>query len=166
MPDVSETGTPVMQFAGELWRACEDGDLNARWVGDSGNSHCYMLFNKKKTWFSARRSCENLNGHLVTVTSHDEASFLAKSVLAQKFDDWMGPWIGYSDARVEGQFEWVNGETGVIAENTVYSNWYENMPDNNNQGEDCAHVSGGQWGNKWNDMKCSNKLPYVCEREF
>merc|ERR1712096_255167 len=130
MPDVSETGTPVMQFAGELWRACEDGDLNARWVGDSGNSHCYMLFNKKK------------------------------------FDDWMGPWIGYSDARVEGQFEWVNGETGVIAENTVYSNWYENMPDNNNQGEDCAHVSGGQWGNKWNDMKCSNKLPYVCEREF
>lgn len=87
-------------------------------------------------------------------------------MLAQKFDDWQGPWVGYSDARVEGQFEWVNGETGVIAENTVYSNWYENMPDNNNQGEDCAHVSGGQWGNKWNDMKCSNKLPYVCEREF
>lgn len=68
VPDVGETGTPVMQFAGELWRACEDGDLNARWVGESGNSHCYMLFNKKKTWFSARRSCENLNGHLVTVT--------------------------------------------------------------------------------------------------
>jgi hypothetical protein len=156
-----------MEVTGRVFESCNRGDMNARWA--SGNKHCYMLFNTEKTWFQARRACENIGGHLVTITYEDEMSFIwsqfGKQFQGNKFT-WKGPWIGYSDSVDEGRWQWINGETGVVGQDSVYSNWYEGEPDNCCGGEDCAHIAGGHWGNKWNDNKCHFNYAYICEKEW
>ena len=64
-------------------------------------------------------------------------------------------WFGYNDIRREGHFEWVNPS----ARCKRYTNWHRGEP-NNFFNEDCTQMySSGQW----NDLKCSNRLPSICE---
>lgn len=156
-----------LEVTGRIFESCSRGDMNARWA--NGNKHCYMFFSGEKTWFQAKRACENLGGYLVTLTSEDEMSFIWSQFgkrFAEKASTWKGPWIGYSDAVEEGKWQWITGEVAVVGQDSVYSNWYEGEPDNCCGGEDCAHISGGHWGSKWNDNKCHFNLPYICEKSF
>eukprot|EP00300_Choanocystis_sp_HF-7_P033055 c45343_g1_i1.p1 GENE.c45343_g1_i1~~c45343_g1_i1.p1 ORF type:complete len:211 (+),score=38.76 c45343_g1_i1:23-655(+) len=159
-----------LEVAGRIFRGCDGAaDLCVRWGGSEGNKHLYMLYNTKKTWYHAKRSCEGVAAHLVTITSPEEMTFLTQSFgfdTDGQWGDWLGPWIGYSDAGDKGKWHWVTGEIAVTGQDTVYHNWYPNEPDNCCGGEDCAHVSGGHWRDRWNDAKCHYQLPYICEREF
>lgn len=158
-----------LEIGGKAMESCTRGDKNSRWKGESGNKHCYMLFVKEpKTWMSAKRHCESLGGYLATVTSDDEQAFLTNRFQfadLEVWDDWVGPWIGYTDGMKKGTWQWVSGEIAVVGQDQVYNNWFQNVPDNCCGGEDCAQISGGHWGDKWNDNKCHFKLPYLCERD-
>merc|ERR1711998_410795 len=156
-----------LEVTGRIFESCSRGDMNARWA--AGNKHCYMFFGTEMTWFQAKRACENIGGYLATFTSEDEMTFVwgqFGSKFAANANTWKGPWIGYSDAVEEGKWQWITGEVAVVGQDSVYSNWYEGEPDNCCGGEDCAHISGGRWGNKWNDNKCHFNLPYICEKSF
>jgi len=160
-----------VEVAGRVFLGCDGAaDQCARWTGSDGNKHMYMLYNTKKTWYHAKRSCEGAGGHLVTITSQEEKAFLTSQFQFEgadsMFEDWRGPWIGYSDAGQKGKWAWVTGEIAVTGQDTIYHNWYPNEPDNCCGGEDCSHISGGHWGDKWNDAKCNTHLPYICERPF
>merc|ERR1711937_602627 len=159
-----------LEISGRLFLGCDPvADQCVRWTGSDGNKHMYMLFNTKKTWYHAKRSCEATNGYLVTITSPEEMVFLKDSFgfdVEGQWEDWRAPLIGYSDAGDKGKWHWVTGEIAVMGQNSIYHNWYPNEPDNCCGGEDCAHISGGHWGDKWNDAKCGTQLPYICERPF
>merc|ERR1719265_662877 len=163
-----------LEVTNRVFQSCVGGDYNARWMDRSSaksapNMHCFMLFREEVTWFQARRACENQGGYLATFTSEDEMNFVWRKFGSHydgAEDTWKGPWIGFSDASEEGNWQWVNGESGVVGQDEIYTNWYVGEPDDCCGGQDCANIAAGHWGYKWNDNKCHNLLPYICERDF
>jgi len=160
-----------LEVTGSIYQSCRGGDQSARWMQKTSpksapNRHCYMAFLAERTYFQAKRTCENLGGYLTTITSEDEMNFIWSSFGALFTETWHGPWIGFSDAENENDWVWVTGESGVIGQDSVYANWYVGEPDDCCGGQDCANIAGGRWGYKWNDNKCSNLLPFICERDM
>lgn len=58
------------------------------------NGHSYYRSTGNMTWTDAKTACENMNGHLATVSNAAENNFL--------FNTWPSGWIGYYQDRVSG----------------------------------------------------------------
>ena len=58
------------------------------------NGHSYYRSTGSSTWTDAKIACENMNGHLATVSNSAENNFL--------FNTWPSGWIGYYQDRVSG----------------------------------------------------------------
>ncbi len=58
------------------------------------NGHSYYRSVGSMTWTSAKTACENMGGHLATVSNAAENNFL--------FNTWPSGWIGYYQDRVSG----------------------------------------------------------------
>jgi uncharacterized protein (TIGR03067 family) len=93
---------------------------------DVFEGHSYKLFREVMTWHQAKRRCEDLGGHLATVTSEPENDFivvLAKSGIA-KLGQLDGVWLGATDEEKEGDWRWIGG--GKL----TFSKWGEGQPNN------------------------------------
>ena len=107
-------------------------------------------------WDEAKEYCENMGGHLITITTQEEQDFINSLDLCST-DYWMGA----SDTMVEGDWEW------ITKEKWKYENWYENQPDNDMQTENYL-VLVTSWDNEWNDAPiegASSNLEFICEWE-
>ena len=92
-----------------------------------------------------------LPGHLATITSAGENSFVAGLCKNPPC------WLGGSDEAVEGTFRWVAGpENGQVISPTF---WNSGEPNNGNGGEDFVCMS-----TLWNDCQNMNAT-YVVEFE-
>jgi len=111
------------------------------------NGHSYYRSTGSMTWTAAKQACLNMGGHLVTVTTAAENTFI--------FNLWPNGWIGLTDEVVEGQWRWVTGET------FSWANWNGGEPNNSNNEDYIQFVGGG----KWNDLP-NTSLPYVLEFEY
>ena len=58
------------------------------------NGHSYYRSTGSMTWTSAKIACENMGGHLATISNAAENNFL--------FNTWPSGWIGYYQDRVPG----------------------------------------------------------------
>jgi len=104
------------------------------------NGHFYQLFDQGYLWDAAQSFCESWGGHLVTITSEEEQNFIVEFLKDGKKKCY---WIGANDAREEGVWEWVTGETWE------YAFWASGEP-NNDGAEDYAEiVTWRSYG--WND---------------
>jgi len=112
------------------------------------NGHSYYRSTGVAYWTTARTNCSNMGGHLVTITSSGEQSFI--------FGLWPSGWIGLTDEVTEGTWRWVTGET------YSYTNWNNGEPNNSGNEDYVQFVSNG----KWNDLKDGNNLAYVLEFEY
>jgi hypothetical protein len=112
------------------------------------NGHSYYRSTGSAVWTTARQNCVDMGGHLVTVTSSSENSFI--------YNLWPSGWIGLTDEVTEGTWKWVTGET------YSYSSWNGGEPNNSGNEDYVQFVSGG----KWNDLNNSSSLPYVIEFEY
>ncbi|XP_033927888.1 CD209 antigen-like protein C isoform X2 [Melopsittacus undulatus] len=112
---------------------------------------CYFFSSTKKSWWEAKEFCGNLNGHLATVSSEQENKFLANHIMENRIF-----WLGLTDSYREGHWQWEDGSS------TSISFWNTGEPNNvGEHGEDCATIfSNG----RWNDVSCSNKEAWICER--
>ena len=114
---------------------------------------CYRLFSTKKNWDDAETDCENEDGHLVSISSNIENSFVYSLAKNANKDVW----IGLNDKTVENSFVWSDGTT------CLYRQWDDNQPNGGNS-EDCTKMKKGN--GQWVDKKCSDKgtkYYYVCE---
>lgn len=117
----------------------------------SYNGNTYQLFNDCLTWDEAKKKCEELGGHLVTITSAGEQEAVAKLVNGQAR---IGYWIG---GRKNGSSIWITGEP------VSYSNWEVNQPDEWN-GEDRYGIYSST--GKWNDwLNTDRYLGFICEQD-
>lgn len=113
------------------------------------NGHTYHLYNDCLTWEEAKEKCEELGGHLVTITSAEEQATIARLVKEQAR---IGYWIG-------GKKD--SGSTWVTGEEFSYSNWEPGEP-NETDGEDKYGIYTDRM--TWNDwLNTRQGLGFICE---
>ena len=127
------------------------------------NGHYYQVFDQSMSWTDAKRACEELGGHLVSITDADEQAFI-ESLLEKgsKNQYWIGSYM------YENSFRWITGET------SDYSNWDKRQPDgfdSDGNREYCGQIlnkanpkAAESVRFKWNDVNNSNTL--TGEEEF
>jgi len=122
------------------------------------NGHWYKVFPNKTTWQDAKERCEEMDGYLVSITKEEEAEFLVKMV--SKGESF---WLGGTDERVEGTWEWVSGER------FRYHRWYRegDRKEPNNGGPGLEHyLTWHRPTNSWNDAAMREVVGgFICEWE-
>lgn len=116
------------------------------------NGHRYYRSLKQMTWSAAKTISEIHGGHLVTIGSAEENSFLYNNVTART-------WIGFTDEAEEGKWVWVTGEP------VTYTNWALGEP-NNDRNEDYGDISYSSNGPKWNDSQGGSSIQLYVVLEF
>lgn len=109
------------------------------------NGHAYLHFEDLQSWDFARVRCQSQGGHLVTITSMEEANFLASMGLFEA-----SVWTGLSDRSMEGQMAWITGEA---------VSYMEAFGSLNSDAFDCVIANNTWW--YWAD--CTELRPSVCE---
>ena len=111
------------------------------------NGHRYQLIAEEMNWIEADEYCRSIGGHLVTISTAEENSFVQSLINKSTM-------IGLSDAAEEGAWSWVTGES------LTYTNWAKNEP-NNQSNEDYVLM---QVKGTWNDGHLDReKWPFICE---
>jgi len=88
------------------------------------------------TWNGANTYAQRMGGHLVTISDEAENDFIAKELLIEGKEFF----IGLNDIWNESSFTWVNGES------TTYYNWADGEPNNMENNEDAAAITTkGKW---------------------
>ncbi|MHC4251801.1 MAG: protein kinase domain-containing protein, partial [Planctomycetota bacterium] len=140
-------------------RKVSPGDIPMRVPADAVKfgGHFYKLYDQKLSWHDAKAFCEKRGGHLVTITSKEENDFVTG--LARKADT--DAWIGLTDERAEGKWEWVTGEK------VAFRRWAGNEP-SNFKGEQHYVLIYRAGDFAWDDerpngMQNKGPTPFVCE---
>ena len=117
------------------------------------NGHTYYLYDRAATWYGSQIVSDYLGGHLVTITSAAENSFV-KGMIGDS-----ACWTGATDKDNEGTWKWITNET------FSYSNWFGVEPNNdsgNDEGsENYVHIRAG--ASDWNDSRGNAIYPFICE---
>ena len=113
----------------------------------SYNGHTYQLIDTSMSWWSAKSVCEKKGGHLATITSHGEQTFI-KSMLTKGSKNlyWLG---GYADSDLN--WHWITNE------DFNYTNWEEGQPDHDEDAENKLEIYRSyrddyDLSGLWNDM--------------
>lgn len=133
--------------------AFENGDY-----GDlpTFNGHAYEFIDNTISWTEARKYCDSVGGHLVTITSPEEQDFIENTFSGKQF--WIGAYC--TGAYGGDKYDW----RWVTSEQWYYENFADGEPSNSG-GEEWF---GCTWKNmKWNDIRENdpgNRLAgFVCE---
>ncbi|MCH2153250.1 MAG: hypothetical protein MK089_07915, partial [Phycisphaerales bacterium] len=136
-------------------------------VEDGGNGHWYQLMTQSggMTWSDADTLADTSGGHLATLTSEEENTFVTDAI---DNSGSVQPWIGlYQDTDADdysepfGGWRWVNGET------YDWTNWDVSEPsDGGGIGEDETNIwlsGSGRTRGTWNDYRLNYGDGYVIE---
>ncbi len=120
------------------------------------NGHRYEYYHLGTSWDQAYMICEKKGGHLVSVNSQEENTFVKN--LSAKYDTYC--WLGFTDLHQEGNWYWITGES------VNYSNWNSGEPNNTNNCENYAYMFSNS--GLWNDTSLYGSNQYtgfICEYE-
>ncbi len=106
---LSNIALAAILFAGQASAAVVMGPIT-----NPANGHDYYLLSQG-CWTAAEAEAITLGGHLVTINDQAENDFVFNTFAHLHPNDDL--WIGFSDAAVEGVFEWVSGEP------ITFTNW-------------------------------------------
>jgi len=131
-------------------------------VYNPANGHYYNRIDATVDWHTAKAAAEKsehsgVKGHLATVTSEDENTWIKKNLGGRLIlDHWIG---GYKEA---GQWKWVTGES------FDYTHWGPGEP--NSEQEDALQYDDDESGkgpcDLWNDYRSrSPEDGYIVEYE-
>jgi hypothetical protein len=140
-------GTGAVNFPVKLYRRTVP-NITGFTSQQNYNGHSYYRSTGSAMWTTARQNCIDMGGHLVTVTTAAENSFI--------FGLWPSGWIGLTDEVIEGTWRWVTGEA------YSYTSWNPGEPNNAGNEDYVQFVGGG----RWNDLPNNVSLPYVLEFEY
>jgi hypothetical protein len=141
---------------------CVEGDTQ---VFDDTTGNCYFAvytLSGGVTWQEAVDACVVAGGELPIITDQATQDFvtqLAVQAAATGVDNH-DIWLGATDAVVEMEWRWHDGE--LIG---PYLGWRENEPNNGGAtgNEDCMIMEGDKNGT-WDDRPCASSYGYVCIR--
>lgn len=130
------------------------------------NGHTYSVFDEVMYWKDAKKFCENMGGHLVTITTPEEQQYVQSIVI-----DYNKPcWIGAYRLGTDTKWSWVTNER------FEYTNWDEGEPTLYHNGEIEIYVGiyannyDTSWSTtgKWNDFRQSTPTVkgFICEWDY
>jgi hypothetical protein len=109
--------------------------------GPGNNGHYYGITDAASDWVAAESTAVSLGGHLASITSADEQSFIESTFLTGLFDT-LPLWIGLADISPYGggvgstvYNNWTTGEA------VSYTNWKAGEPNNFAPGEDYVTIN-------------------------
>ena len=121
----------------------------------SFHGHSYQLIKEFLTWEEAKAACEGMRGYLAVITSQEEMDFVA-GIIPDRSEEYHIVWIGGTDRREEGLWEWVTGEP------FAYANWKNSDEPNNYNDEDYLQIDENPG---WNDAGSLQRCWFLCEKE-
>ncbi|XP_070548554.1 uncharacterized protein [Ptychodera flava] len=136
------------QLRGHREQLAEMSNCPADWHYFNGRCY-YVQSNESYSWQEAYDICYDMDGRLVIIQDRQLDDFLRTLRHGNL-------WIGLSDIRSEGHWEWIDGTP------LNYSNWYQNEPNNLQGGEDCGQMRKRMDG-QWNDGPCATTCGFICE---
>jgi hypothetical protein len=74
----------------------------------SFGGHFYKVYRGQMNWYKAKEKCELLGGHLVTITSYEEQTFVNNLAEKSCNSDSDGCWLGAYESK--GKLKWVTNE--------------------------------------------------------
>ncbi len=117
-----------------------DSDGDGLTDGEEVNHSVYTMIPLMLDWDEASSAAEVLGGHLATITSQEENSWISTAIGVNNLKKYH-VWIGASDVEEEGAWKWVFGE------DFNFENWHSSQPDNNSKRAHYAFIekSKQQW---------------------
>lgn len=114
--------------------------------------HRYEIYDDLLTWEQAKAKCEELGGHLATITSQEEQDVITNAIQSAVRNSF------YLGAEI-GKDTWITGEP------IEYTNWEEGQPDNSNGVEDIYEIYNKS--GRWNDSDRTRWYGrgFICEYE-
>ena len=111
-----------------------------QWTSASGgNDHYYALTLSATDWQAAENLAITQGGHLASITSATEQSFINATFLTGAFAS-LPLWIGLTDVpHGVGSMNYTNWTTGEPV--SSYANWLSGEPNNNGSGEDYGTIN-------------------------
>lgn len=105
---------------------------------NSYNGNVYMILKRAVSWSDASKQCEEAGGHLATISSAKENSFI-QSLCSE--EDCNQYYLGASDSLNNGIWSWVGGES------FVYTNWADGEPKKSDEGHSylAMDCESGKW---------------------
>ncbi|KAG7499177.1 macrophage mannose receptor 1-like [Solea senegalensis] len=124
--------------------------------------HGYLLYGNfcyhfeteaMKNWHDAEDHCKGEQGHLTSLHSQEELSFLTAHMPTEA-------WVGLNDIDVENKFVNTDGTPANFLP------WGNNQPDNWQNNEDCVQLRGMNHheAGKINDDFCTSTKDYICKK--
>ncbi|XP_077968855.1 uncharacterized protein LOC144422846 [Styela clava] len=120
-----------------------------------------LFFKQRKTYNSAKSSCEALGGYLAKVDIERMTTVINSAFDIQGGENTF--YIGGNDIANEGYWRWQDGTDVIMRGETGYQNWKWNQP-NNVGNEDCLAV--GRQTYEWVDISCDENFYYICQKVF
>lgn len=117
--------------------------------------HSYMFYSGSLTWDQAVDYCEEVGGHLATITSQEEWSFI-QEIAKEKGGHF---WLGATDKNYNGDWRWITGEAWQF---TAWSNEYPNSDSE----ADYLYISSTRdymWYNWEQKMDNNANEGFICE---
>ena len=114
----------------------------------------YRIFEQEVSWFDAYKLCESMGGHLVTVTSAEEQTFINNYMTQISF--FLNAWMGaYNDG---SKWQWITDEA------FEYTSWASGQPDNLNGKQHFCVLYKDSFGT-WDDQGVTQLKGFMCEWE-
>lgn len=122
------------------------------------NGHYYQFYDKTGlNWEEAKKYCESIGGHLVTITSEEEQAFIISNIQNTQMKSY---WAG--GLKVDSEWSWITGE------DWDYTNWNDGEPNNIRNREFYLQVyNTGLWNDTTIDMSPDatniSNSSFICE---
>ncbi|XP_072859192.2 macrophage mannose receptor 1 [Pogona vitticeps] len=131
----------------------ESNGIYSLWNIDSLTKVLYQInSNAALTWHQARKSCEQQNGDLLSITELHEQMYLAG--LTSRLSTEL--WFGLNSLDFNSGWQWSSGHP------FRYLNWAPGSP-SPEPGKTCGIFNTGR-GAKWESRECNKKLGYICKK--
>uniref|UniRef100_A0A8C8RN29 C-type lectin domain-containing protein n=1 Tax=Pelusios castaneus TaxID=367368 RepID=A0A8C8RN29_9SAUR len=128
-------------------------DTERLWTADSLTGFQYQINPQSAlTWHQARKSCQQQNAELLSITEIQEQKYLRE--LTTNMDSAL--WIGLNNLNFNSGWQWIGGSP------LRYLNWAPGSPFPA-PGKLCA-VLNSRRASKWENQACNQKLGYICKR--
>lgn len=112
---------------------------------------CYYFSKSTRNWNDSVTACQEVGAQLVVVENDEEKTFL--SAISK---DKGSAWMGLSDPKREGMWQWVDGSS--LSDS--FKKYQKKKENDKGEGEVCAEVTG----DFWTTDKCELEKFWICEK--